>query len=62
MQRAVEHVQKLQDKLTAMQKEQHKGVAYDFVYEVEKEVGKADKVTKKAVIRKKKVEDEGPIV
>lgn len=62
MQKAVEHVQKLQNKLAVLQKEQHKPVPYDFVYEVEKEAAKQDKVVKKAIVREKKVEKSAPIV
>ncbi len=62
MQKAVEHVQKLQNKIAALQKEQHKGAAYDFVYEVDKAAGQEDKITRKMVKKKKVVEDASPIV
>lgn len=62
MRRAVEHVQKLQNKLAALQKEQHsKGAGFEIIKEVHQTAGQPDKVIRK-VVRKKKVEETGPIV
>ena len=59
MKKSVAHIQKLKAYIEQLKKEQRS--SWQFVAEVEKSAGHADKVTRRAV-RKKALVDEGPIV
>jgi hypothetical protein len=61
LKKAVDYTKNLQAKVDALTKDKHKAAPYDFVYEVQQEAGKPDRVTRK-VIRKPKQEESAPIV